>query len=91
MHKHSVESNKRASRRMHAETLKKRYKKYSSKVTDPDDPKQIGKVFQCPAACSCTMCCNDRRNPYAKSEKLTTQERTYPDIMNDGIAEYYDE
>ena len=91
LEKHTKKANKRASRRMHAETLKKRYSKYSSKVTDRNDAKQIGKVFQCPQACSCSMCCNDRRNPYAKKERLTLQERTYDDVLTDGVEEYYDE
>ncbi len=86
LHKHSVESNKRAARRHAAETLKKRYKKYSN-VTDPNDEKRVGQVFQCPQSCSCHMCCNDRRNPYAKKDRITIQEHRHLLQEDDGIGE----
>jgi hypothetical protein len=78
LHKHSVESNKRANRRHHADSLKKRYKKYSV-VRDPNDVKRVGQVLQCPKACSCDSCGNARRNEYAKKERLTVQERSQVD------------
>jgi len=70
---------KRGIRRDHRDRLKKKRKYYwGMNKWREATPKLLNHVVDYPQHCSCSQCCNNRRNRYAKKkEKLTIQERKF--------------
>ena len=80
----------RAERRKHVARLKNKRKNYwgyptvwSAGVWEPSqfscapkpmDARQLGKVVQYPASCSCSGCCNARRSPWMNEGERTRDE-----------------
>lgn len=73
---------KRSERRAHHKRMEKRTEKFEClrwlKETDQERFKEnVKRMTENRKACSCFMCRNPRRNPYAKKERLTLQERRF--------------
>lgn len=75
---------KRAIRRHHIARLKNTRKNYFN-ATWRSDPKQLGRIVQYPAMCSCTMCGNERK----WFGYRTLDEKRGFDKMKDGIDDYF--
>ena len=78
----TFENNKRALRRHHAARLKKNRKNYWGGITQI---KQLGKVLQYPAHCSCPMCGNARHHFHA----LTQQELRHLEAYHSGLLDLF--
>ena len=81
---------KRAIRRHHRARLKNKRSHHWQRDLR-SEPKILGKVVNTPTPCSCTMCCNTRRNPWLKEhERLTRNERRNKIAMKEQTLAYYD-
>jgi hypothetical protein len=97
-------SRKRAIRRHHIARLKKKRKNYwgyptvwqwgvwepnrFSRAPQPMDARQLGKVVQYPAVCSCEGCCNVRRAPHMNGGTgLTYREMCHWQNYREGLEE----
>jgi hypothetical protein len=95
-------SRKRAIRRHHIARLKKKRKNYwgyptfwypgviedrFGRAPQPMDARQLGKVVQYPASCSCAGCCNARRAPSLNGGALTRPELRHWQNYREGLEE----
>lgn len=79
---------KRAIRRHHIRRLMNNRKDYWGFKAEKKNPGQLKSVVSTPKVCSCSSCCNIRRNPWlCDNEKLTLQERRL-DSVRDLLREY---
>lgn len=83
----------RADRRHHHQRMIEKVKDFwwlqASKYWGSEEKRQrhIRKMAETRKPCSCDMCCNVRRNPLAKGERLTMQERKIIESMKDNDYE----
>jgi hypothetical protein len=71
-------SRSRSERRHHRDRIKQRVKTFRDLAWNRNDEsfnERVVRRIDTRKPCSCYVCCNDRRNPFLKCEKLTMQER----------------
>lgn len=85
-----MKNSKRALRRHHDKRVRNRYiqrlHKQGYSIKEIHDTINVDRVYNNPTVCSCSMCCNERRNPWnTKRERLTIQERKAEDVFKEEI------
>ena len=90
-----MDKTSRALRRHHrARLLRREFNKQMYSVGWPPDEEwalwRARRLWNNPCNCSCSMCRNERRNPWTKAyDRLTMQEKKALDAANDSLQEAY--